>query len=620
MPILLDDLFELQPMIDHNRDWRFEVFKRAYTVIRKTDRQDGQKVVAVTKVSKDGPGGPFDRVIDRLNLGYSVLVRLPGNCMIPAARLVSERAGDRWEDYGRPIADGGEDFTSFTSIWMRMPGVFERISKWLSGAQNCGEPRIIVHNLDDLADRNGLRHHDAVFSAFNALREATRLGVVFAMADRDFIRLPDRLLQLFPEKAVELDAIDEDCFLNLIPRSLGVFFAKGREANEAALRLIARRLRFLDPIRAVRAMNEAAIRAKEKANYDNAANDILSDLWQKTQAFGYIIPSEAIALAEETGFEPFTIEALRNVAKRYKHLREICLKTPNAQDGDYGDLKSAFEALPKGILLHGPSGTGKTHLARWLARELALPMRIVTAADVRASDWGRAEQLVHTIFREARGAAPCVLMFDEADDLFRKREMAAGSVASAEHAVVTATLQELDGVFGPLHGVLVIMTTNLLDTMDAATFGRLTRRLLVPYPSSPKQVEQIVENLAKTLRLNLSAKFKLDDGGETWERRFGYASKYAKEEGCVRDVLAERFFLTIDLPAPKELREIGDMDTPENRRKATFGLFSPREMREAMSGLINPDNEISNDLLVVTKADVERVFHAYAANRTTRPA
>lgn len=586
------DLFDLKKMRDEGRDWRFEAFQRAHTSLA-----DSPAVAAI----KRGALTPFDRVLDRLRLGYSALVRLPGNCMVPAARMVREKVGNEaeWEEHGRPTQEGG---VKFSEIWGRVPGVFTRIFARLTKPQT-SESHVIVHNLEDLADSNGLLHDESVYSAFNALREATRLGRVFAMADRESSRLPDQLLQLFPEKAIDLDAIDADRFLNIVPRSLGRWFSQGDEVNETALRLIAMRLRYIDPIRAVRAMDDAGMKA-ESWPADEAARRILEELWRTTQALGYVVPSESVAVSTERGFEPATVAALKNVARRYGEIRELCLRPPTAR-GASSELESAFETLQKGVLLHGPTGTGKTHLARWLARELDLPMRIITAADIRASDWGRAEQIVHSIFREARRAAPCVLMFDEADDLFPDRDDAMGSVAGAERALVTATLQELDGLFGPLNGVLVLMTSNRKGAMDKAIRGRLTRRLLIPYPETPEQVALIVDNLADTMRLDLSG---MMTPTADWGHRFGFPSKYTAAQCTVRDALIERFFLPVTFAGQRNL------DTPAGRRKAPHGLFAPREMREAMSELIAPENRTPTGVRP-TQADVERVFASYGSDR-----
>jgi hypothetical protein len=495
----MSDLFNLDWLREHDKDWRFEAFQRAYT-----SRADSPAVARI----KNGAPGPFDRVMDRLRLGYSALVTLPGNCMLPAARLVRENVGNagEWEEHGQAEQGSG---TSFTDVWNRTQTVFVRVFARLTKSQNRA-PHVIVHNLDDLADPNGLVQVEAAMSAFGALREAARLGVVFGMADREAGRLPDRLHQIFPEKPVELEAIDEDRFLNLVPCSLGQWFAAGEDVNQAALELIATRLRYLDPIQAVRVMDDAGQKAGKWLK-GAAANRILEELWHSTKALGYVVPTEVFEVNTNRGFDPATIRQLESLRDKFREVREMCLRAPSRAMTS-AELRRKFEELETGVLLWGPPGTGKTHLARWLARELNLPLRAITAADVRASDFGLTEKLVRAIFREARRAAPCVLLFDEADDLFTGRNRLEGSVASVEKAIVTATLQELGGVFGRLSGVLVIMTTNIKEKMDEAMFSRLGQNsdnlLHVPYPAL-ELIPIIVANLEKQLSLNLSGRMSV---------------------------------------------------------------------------------------------------------------
>src|SRR5688572_27571419 len=139
------DLFDLQGMRDNEIDWQFEAFQRAYTSFA-----DSAAVASI----KQGAPAPFDRVLDRLHLGYSVLVRLPGSCMLSAARLVRERVGNsgEWEEHGRPTKDGG---VKFSEIWGHVSDVFTRIFARLTRSRQ-GESQVIVHNLEDLADANGL--------------------------------------------------------------------------------------------------------------------------------------------------------------------------------------------------------------------------------------------------------------------------------------------------------------------------------------------------------------------------------------------------------------------------------------------------------------------------------
>jgi len=211
--------------------------------------------------------------------------------------------------------------------------------------------------------------------------------------------------------------------------------------------------------------------------------------------------------------------------------------------------------LPSGVILHGPAGTGKTHLARWLAGQIELPTRIVSAATIKASGWGDAERNIHHLFLEARQAAPCMLVFDDADDLFPDRELATGSVAAGERGVVDAALQELDGFLRQPAGVLVVLTTNRYAMLDHAIKSRFDVHLRIPYPLTREQVDQIIGNFANE-----------------------YGAELSDEIRCL---LRERFF---DPLSPTTFQ--GDVESADARREAERGFFSAREIKQAMRRLL----------------------------------
>ncbi len=141
-----------------------------------------------------------------------------------------------------------------------------------------------------------------------------------------------------------------------------------------------------------------------------------------------------------------------------------------------------------GILLYGPPGCGKTHLARATAGEVKASFVSVGLSDVLDMWIGNSEKNLHELFERARRRRPCVLFFDEVDALGASRSDMRHS--GARH-LINQFLQELDGVDASNEGVLVLAATNAPWHLDAAFRrpGRFDRILFVPPPDEPARAE-----------------------------------------------------------------------------------------------------------------------------------
>tara|TARA_R110002126_G_scaffold1490_3_gene8732 strand:- start:6746 stop:8143 length:1398 start_codon:yes stop_codon:yes gene_type:complete len=137
-----------------------------------------------------------------------------------------------------------------------------------------------------------------------------------------------------------------------------------------------------------------------------------------------------------------------------------------------------------GILLYGPPGCGKTHLARATAGEAKAKFFSVGIHDVLDMYIGQSEQKLHALFARARKNHPCVLFFDEVDALAAKRSDLA---KSAGRQVINQFLSEMDGIDEANDGLLVLAATNSPWHMDAAFRrpGRFDRVVFVPPPDEP---------------------------------------------------------------------------------------------------------------------------------------
>ncbi|MDO8127625.1 MAG: CDC48 family AAA ATPase [Candidatus Brocadiales bacterium] len=149
----------------------------------------------------------------------------------------------------------------------------------------------------------------------------------------------------------------------------------------------------------------------------------------------------------------------------------------------YDELfKHASLSPPKGILLSGLPGTGKTLLAKALARESGVNFISVKGAALLSKYVGESERAVRDIFRKARQAAPCIIFLDEIDAIAPHRG-AGESDSRVTERVVSQLLTELDGI-EELKGVLVLGATNRADILDPALLraGRFDATIEIPLP------------------------------------------------------------------------------------------------------------------------------------------
>jgi transitional endoplasmic reticulum ATPase len=194
-------------------------------------------------------------------------------------------------------------------------------------------------------------------------------------------------------------------------------------------------------------------------------------------------------------------------------MREVFLETPDVKWDDIGglddvkrELQEAVEwplkypnlyskighTVPKGILMHGPSGTGKTLLAKAVATESDANFISIKGPELLSMWVGESERGIREIFKRARQASPSVIFFDEIDSIAASRGGGTGSGTSDR--IVSQLLTEMDGI-SELQGVVVLSATNRPDMVDPALMrpGRFDRIIMIPNPDNQtrKKIIQI---------------------------------------------------------------------------------------------------------------------------------
>jgi len=148
--------------------------------------------------------------------------------------------------------------------------------------------------------------------------------------------------------------------------------------------------------------------------------------------------------------------------------------------------------LPKGILLEGEPGNGKTLFAKALAGEASVNFIPAKATDFESMFMAIGPLKVKLLFAKARRRAPCIVFIDEFDGIGTRRNYSGSAIETENTRIVTALLNELDG-FEPTKGVLVVAATNSVQALDPALIrpGRFDARFKVPYPDAAARVQLV---------------------------------------------------------------------------------------------------------------------------------
>jgi len=171
--------------------------------------------------------------------------------------------------------------------------------------------------------------------------------------------------------------------------------------------------------------------------------------------------------------------------------------------------------IPKGILLVGPPGTGKTYLARAVAGEAGVPFFTISGSDFVEMFVGVGASRVRDLFEQAKKSSPCIIFIDEIDAVGRHRGAGLGGGHDEREQTLNQLLVEMDG-FSVNEGIIIIAATNRPDILDPALLrpGRFDRQITVGIPDV-KAREEILKIHARNKPLSLDANLEILAKGTT---------------------------------------------------------------------------------------------------------
>ena len=254
-----------------------------------------------------------------------------------------------------------------------------------------------------------------------------------------------------------------------------------------------------------------------------------------------------------------TFDDVAGVDEEKEELEEIVefLKNPKK----YTDMGAR---IPKGVLLVGQPGTGKTLLAKAVAGEAGVPFFIISGSDFVEMFVGVGASRVRDLFEQAKKNSPCIIFIDEIDAVGRQRGAGLGGGHDEREQTLNQLLVEMDG-FSDDEGVIVLAATNRPDVLDIALLraGRFDRQIVVGLPDV-KAREQILEVHSRKKRLADDVDLKI-----IAKNTSGFAG------ADLENVLNEAALLA----ARRDLKEIGMKEIEDAMVKVTMGPEKKTKVR-----------------------------------------
>lgn len=278
-------------------------------------------------------------------------------------------------------------------------------------------------------------------------------------------------------------------------------------------------------------------------------------------------------------------------------MREVYVEVPQVHWNEVGGLNQVKQELiesvewplkrtevfkkmgikpPRGVLLYGPPGCGKTLLARAVATESEANFISIKGPEIFSKWVGESEKAIREVFRKGRTAAPAIIFFDELDAIVPKRGLGYADSGASER-VISQLLTEIDGIES-LQNVLVIAATNRPDILDPAVLrpGRFDRLIFVPSPDI-ESLKEIFKIHTRSMPLSRDV-----DMSDVARKAQGYSG--ADIEAICREAAMNALREDVDATEVTRrdfdiaLERVGPSITPED--DAWYQKFSKRLRRE----------------------------------------
>ena len=270
---------------------------------------------------------------------------------------------------------------------------------------------------------------------------------------------------------------------------------------------------------------------------------------------------------DEVGYDD--VGGVRKQMAQIRELVELPLRHPQL-------FKTIGVKPPKGILLYGPPGSGKTLIARAVANETGAFFVIVNGPEIMSKLAGESESNLRKVFQEAEKNAPAIIFIDEIDSIAPKRDKTQGEV---ERRIVSQLLTLMDGLKSRAH-VIVIAATNRPNTIDAALrrFGRFDREIDIGVPDETGRLEVLrihTKNMKLADEVDLEA-IARDTHGYVGADLAALCTEAALQ--CIREKMD-----VIDLEDDNiDAEVLASMAVTQDHFKTALGMSNPSALRETV--------------------------------------
>ncbi len=248
--------------------------------------------------------------------------------------------------------------------------------------------------------------------------------------------------------------------------------------------------------------------------------------------------------------------------------------------------------IPRGVLLSGDPGCGKTLLAKAIAGEADVPFFSISGSDFVEMFVGVGASRVRDLFKQAKEAAPCIIFLDEIDAVGRRRGggFSGGGGHDEREQTLNAILVEMDG-FTPSDGVIVIAATNRPDVLDPALIrpGRFDRQINVPLPDVKGRMEILRVHARK---IKLGPDVNLERLAKATPMFSGADLAAIINEAAITATLQNKDFVEQE-------------DLEESRDKIKFGRAKKSRVREADENKLTAYHEAGHAVLQVLLKDAD---------------